>query len=162
MGSNSILPELVSGRGTARRVVEGQSRRCRVQHVRHDRIEIAQNIARRDTQRFDPMFGEQRVTTGVALGPLFKFMCRPIDFDAQPLLSAVEIQNVRTSRMLPTKFQAIRTEAKLCPQRNFGKRHDAAQLARSSNGLTWFAQHCACPTTMRRMVPLPKQSLERI
>ena len=160
--SHLILPEIVSGRGTARRVVEGQARRCRVQHVRHDRIEIAQNIARRDTQRFDPMFGEQCVTTGVALGPRFKFMCRPIDFDAQPLLSAVEIQDVRTSRMLPTKFEAVGAGAKLRPQRNFGERHRTPKLARASDSLARFAQPRACPATMLCMVPLPKQSLGRI
>ena len=160
----SILPELCSGRGTARhrRGVEGRARRRLAKNVPHHGVEIAKDIARGDAQRFDAVCGEQGVPPGISRGPILEAMRLAIDFDAQPRLGAVEIEDIRTRRMLATKFQPVRAGAKLCPQGNFGKREGAAQCSRSSNCLARFAQHSVCPSTMLCMVPLPKQSLGRI
>ena len=163
-GTSSILPELCSGRGTARRSrgVEGQARGRRAQDMRHHRVEFAQHISRRDAQCLDSVFGKKRVSPRISRSLRLETMSLAIDFDAQTGFGAVEIENVRPRRMLATKFQPVRASTKLRPQGHFGERERAAKLACSSNRLARFAQHSACPSTMLCMVPLPKPSLGRI
>lgn len=160
----SILPELVSGRGTARRsrVVEGRARRSHVKNLRHCRVEIAQHIAGGDAQSLDPVFGQQGITPGIFRGSFFKAMSLAIRFDAQPRLGTVEVEDEGSGRMLATKLEPVRAGAELRPQGDLGKREGAAQSARSFDGLSWFSQHRVCPSTQLCIVPLPKQSWGRI
>ena len=52
--ARSILPELASGRGTARRVVEGQSRYGFGHNPAKDRIHIAENVGSGNAECPDP------------------------------------------------------------------------------------------------------------
>jgi len=160
----SILPELRSGRGTARRsrVVEGQAHLCGTHKVRHRRVEVAKDIVRSDPKRSNSMFGEQCISPPISGCSFFEIMCRTIDFDAKSRFGAIEIQDKGTGRMLATKLQSIWASAELGPEGDFGKSQAAAQLARSSDCFSRLAQHCVCPSTVLRTVPLPKTSLGRI
>lgn len=160
----SILPELVSGRGTARRSrgVEGRALCCDMQDVCHHGVEIAQDIARGDPERLDVMRRQNRIPPFIALRPIAKFMRHAINFDAQANLGAVEIKDIGTGRMLATKLQSIRSRSQLRPQSDFGQAQLAAKSARAFYGLARFAQHRPRPSTMLCMVPLTKPSLGKI
>ena len=136
--AQSILPELVSGRGTTRqcRVVEGQFGLCLFNYGAKYSFCVTKHRCRRKPHRLDPRFLKPPVARIVASESVSTLMHFPIDFDGETRVAAEEIQDT----------------------------HIAARRARLS--------HCApaslwCnvlehgPSTMLRMVPLPKTSSGR-
>ena len=127
---NSFLPELVSGRGTVRRTVEGQTRRSLLNDMNEDAIEIRQDLARRYAKGKDPRPCQPKITGGI---PLRRFSSRvrfTIDLDRQSCVAAEEIEDVWTGRVLPTKLQRFRTLAQFPPQQTFGQAQRFAQATR--------------------------------
>ena len=118
--ARSILPELVSGRGTTRRVVEGQaSSRFSHDMTKHD-VHILQNFNGRNPQRLDPGRLQPLVAIRVPLWPITARVRLPVHLDRQPCIAAEEVENVRPAWMLTPKLQAIGPLPKLLPENHFG------------------------------------------
>jgi len=159
--TNLFLPKLCLGRGTARRVVEGQPRQNAIYDLHNHGIKIVEYSRRSDPQSFDTMAGQHSVALGIPFRLIASTMRLAINFYAEARGWAVEIQRIGTGRMLASKFETGRSLTQRRPQQHFRKRHLPAQNARASYCLGWFPEHGAGPSTMLRMVPLPKTSLGR-
>ncbi len=163
-----FLPELVSGRGTARhsRVVEGQTRNASGHYANGNRVQIPQHLKRRNTQRRDAACIEPGITPAIRPGANSAAMPLTIDLDRQSRIAAKEIENVGAARMLPPKLQTARSRSQYLPQQHLRQRHLSAQLPRAlyrSERSRWrlISQHRLSPSTMLRMVPLPETSSGR-
>ena len=162
-----ILPELVSGRGTARRsrVVEGQpcdgERKDRVGDV----IRRGQNARRRDAESADSRLRQPGVAAFVPLAP--HRMGRPIDLDRQSRIGAIGIEYIRPAWMLTAELASARRAAQSLPQQHLRQGHLPSQspcaadtaMARVRRNVL---EHRVHPSTMLRMVPLPETSSGRI
>ena len=149
-GTPSFLPELVSGRGITRRVVEGQSRHTSDHNPPNDSIEVIQNLTRRNAHRGNPCPGKPRIPHRIARRPIAHPVPFTIDLDSQPRIGTIEIQHVHTARMLAAEFQPAWPCAQSAPEQSFGQRHFPTQLARPFHraGLRFrrdVFQHTPCP-----------------
>jgi hypothetical protein len=102
--ARSILRELASGRGTARRVVEGQTRLSFSEDVAKDGVRIRQNLSGRNPQGPDPSSLEPGIADCIPPRPIAARMRLPVYFDRQPGIAAEEIQHIRPGRMLAAKL----------------------------------------------------------
>ena len=164
-----ILPELVSGRGTSRRsrMVEGQACRGFVNYPSKHRVRIVQNVARCDAQRPDPDRFEPSISCPVTDRLIASRVSYAIDFDGQPRVSAKEINDVRTARMLTAKLEATRSLTQPTPENYFRKTHLSPKLACFDRraGASFrrdVFEHPLFPSTVLRTVPLPETSSGRI
>jgi hypothetical protein len=132
-----------------------------VQNKDHDRIKLPQNIDGLNSDRLDAMVGQQRVTLFVADRLIDPVVRVTIDFDAKPRSRAIEVEGKQPGRMLMAKLELKGAFPQLLPKQNLRKRHLASQPLRAFHSRRRFLQHRACPSTMLRMVPLPKTSLGR-
>jgi hypothetical protein len=130
--ARSILPELVSGRGTTRRVVEGQTRPRRNENPPQHGIRIIEKLDRRNAQRFDSRRPQPFIANRIPLWPIATRMGLPVNFDRQPRVTTEEIQHIRTGWMLATELETFRSLPKPMPQDDFGQRHLATEFARGS------------------------------
>ena len=167
--SHSFLPELVSGRGTARRsrVVEGQACSRRIDDIRRAGFSIAHYIGSWNAKRFDSGRREEGIPPCVAAWPVAHIVRDTIDLDAQSCIAAIEIENEIITTVLTSEFEAIGARLKYAPQQHFRKRHLSAQSAGFPNGAGGrfrcnIPEHRIHPSTMLRMVPLPETSSGRI
>jgi hypothetical protein len=165
---SSFLPELVSGRGTARRsrVVEGQARTRFGNDPAQDRIKVPENLGRRNPQRRNPATSQPGIPSRIARRSLPKTMRLAIHLDREPCIAAVEIETERTGRMLVTKLEPGRPLAQFSPQQRLGQAHRTTPRSRSLHGVPapfrrMILEHRTCPSTMLRMVPLPETSSGR-
>ena len=117
--ARSILPELVSGRGTTRRVVEGQASEGFCHDMTKHDLHILQNFNSRNPQRLDPRRRQPVIATRVPRRPITARMCLAVHLDRQPCIAAEEVQNVRPARMLTPKLEAAGTLPKLLPEDHF-------------------------------------------
>lgn len=126
---HSFLPELVSGRRTARRsrVVEGQPRLSRRRNPAHNRLQIIQHIAGRYAQRHNPGCRKPCIPRCVMLRPRAAFVASSVDLDRQSCVAAVKIQNIWSGRVLAAKFQTSRASAQDLPDKHLWQRHCPAQ-----------------------------------
>jgi hypothetical protein len=77
-----ILPELASGRGTTRRVVEGQSRpRFRDDMPKH-RIGVAENIDSSNSQSIDSSGSQPLVTRRISVRPVSERVSFSVHFNS--------------------------------------------------------------------------------
>jgi hypothetical protein len=147
-------------------VVEGQPRSCLGHNILEHCIDIAQHLNRRDPQGCDAAGSEPIVSPLVARRPVAPLMSRAIDFDREPSVAAVEVENINSGGMLPPKLEPAWPLSKRLPEQHFRQGHLAAKLARISNRSVlslWrnVLEHVAGPSTMLRMVPLPETSSGR-
>ena len=164
-GAPSFLPELVSGRGTARRsrVVEGQAGADFGDDAAQNRVGVPQDFYRRDAQGCDAGLKQP----GVALRPVAPVMRFTVYFDRQAGVAAKEIEAVRPGGMLPTEFYTSLLFAKDPPEDHLRQRHFTPKATRVANS-AFSSLRCdvpeqgAGPSTMLRMVPLPETSSGRI
>ena len=131
IGRTSFLPELVSGTGTARRVVEGQTRRGFGKDQPENSIRIAQHIARSNTQRGNASARKPGIAHGVLCGPIAEAMHSAVDLDRQPRIAAKEIEHEISAGMLAAEFETAGALTQRPPQQHFGQREFSAQLARA-------------------------------
>jgi hypothetical protein len=169
MRTISILPELVSGRGTARRsrVVEGQPQDRLRDNSAHYGIKVRKHLASRDSQSLDSSGTEPRVSRGVSLGSTATVMRFSVELDGEPRIAAEEVEIVRPGRMLASELQTCGSGSKHLPEEHFREAHFAAQAAclpNRSSSASWrdVLEHGVGPSTMLRMVPLPETSSGRI
>jgi len=165
----SILPELVSGRGTARqsRVVEGQSGAGSGYDGHCSGIAITQDVGRADANRLYARLKEPAITRFVSLWPKAVFMRATVNLDGKSRVAAVEVDNVGAARMLASKFHALWARAQHTPQQHLRQAHRTSKSSRLRDGTgfsLWsrIAKHKDYPSTMLRMVPLPETSSGRI
>ena len=104
--ARSILPELVSGRGTSRRsrMVEGQPRGGLRRNPTQHRIRVAENIGRRNPQRLNPGRSQPPIPGRIPLRSVTPRVGLSIHFYRQPRIAAEEIQNVRPGGMLAAEL----------------------------------------------------------
>jgi hypothetical protein len=165
----SFLPELVSGRGTARqsRVVEGQPG-CRFGNdATDDPVGVPQYLHCRNTKRRNPGPKKPRIARFVAQGAVAASMGFAVDFDSQPRVAAEKVENERPGRMLAAKFEAGWALSERLPNLHLWHAHFSAKASRAANGDRaglWcdVFEHASGPSTMLRMVPLPEKSSGRI
>jgi hypothetical protein len=148
-------------------VVEGQAQDRFCHDPAHHAIEVRQHLPSRDSHRFDTRSSEPAVSRGVAGGTVSPLMGFAVDLYRKACIAAEEVEVVRAGRMLASEFQACRSGSKHLPEENFRKAQFSAEAARLSNGSSSAArrdvlEHCGCPSTMLRMVPLPETSSGRI
>ena len=163
IASRSILLELVSGRGTARRVVEGKPR-CRFhQDERHDSTNVTQHIPRWNAQRGNPGPSEIDVAHRVAFRPVAARMAFPVDLDREPRIAAKEIQNIGAAGVLAAEFEAARSGSKRAPKQYFRQAHRAPQLPRPRNAATFgfgrdILEQSISPPSVLRTATSPRQA----
>jgi hypothetical protein len=164
-----FLPELVSGRGTARRSrgVEGCALPNTLRNEEQNTLEVVQNIGGRNAQRLDPARAKPSIPGSITSRPIAPRVRLAIHFDAKLRPIAVEIERIRSRGMLLAPFKPGLRAAKLLPQQHFGQRHLPPQFARSVIGFAGTPDHLPAPkrrinrSTMLRMVPLPETSSGR-
>ena len=81
-----------------------------------------------DPKGADPLPCQVRVAAGIVFSAVR--MRRPIHFDAEPRLGAVEIEDVRSERVLATEVEALRVAAKHSPEQLLGLREVSPQRLR--------------------------------
>ena len=158
-----FLPELVSGRGTTRRVVEGKPRRRFNQNEHHNRTDVIQYIARRYAHCANPDLREICIANGVARGLIPARMGFAIDFDRQPGIAAEEVEDVRTAGVLTPEFETVRACPKNTPKDHFRQAHQMTQLAGARNSATLrlgcdILEHPLSPPSVLRTVTSPRQA----
>ena len=165
VGRFSILPELVSGRGTARRsrVVEGKSAARRRNDGGDRRAQVPQHISGRNAQRGNSLTSEPRIARCVSLRAIPAIMGDAVDLDSQLGIAAKEVQNVSARRMLAAEFQPARPPAQFAPDQHFGQSHVPAQLARLWHGLAFglgrnIPEHRISPPPCFAWSPSPRQA----
>ena len=163
-----VLPELASGRGTARqrRVVEGQSCSSRSNDRIENRPDVTKNFRRRYPEGLYSGGSHPPVASRVSAGSVAAIMDLAVNFDRQTGIAAEKVQDVGAAGMLAAKLQAVRPLSQRLPEHDLGKGHFATQPAcRADASLSSFRcdvlKHF-CPSTMLRMVPLPEPSSGRI
>ena len=124
-----ILPELVSGRGTARhsRVVEGKTRLCFVNNPPKHRVSIVQHVTGRYPQSGNSRRVKPGVSSCIAHGLISAGVAFAIDLDCKSCVTAEEIQNVRTARVLAAELQSGWALPETIPEDHLRKAHFAAK-----------------------------------
>jgi hypothetical protein len=165
---NSFLPELVSGRGTARRsrAVEGQASARFRHNPAYDRIKIIEKVARGDTKRLNSSGAQPFVASCVPGWSVASRMDFAVDFNGQPSIAAKRIENIRSGWMLASEFEPTWVLPEHLPQKHLRERHLTAKMASVSHsplsGLRRdILEHEPCPSTVLRTVPLPETSSGR-
>jgi hypothetical protein len=162
----SILPELDSGRGTARRVVEGETRKRLPKHETKNGFQISQHVARADAQGRYASLGKPGIAPFVPLRAITKTVCVAIDLDCKPGVGAKEIDDVSAAGMLPPELQSPRAFTQLSPKDHFRQRHLATQpagLVDLSGLWPWrnIAKHVLSPSVSASHRHLPETSSGR-
>ena len=153
--SHLILSELVSGRGTARRVVEGKARHRLLDDVAHDGNQISQHLPRRNPQRPNIGMKEIRIAQFIVRRPIAARMCFAVYLDRQSRIAAEKVEDVGTAGVLATEFEAARPCSKHLPQQHFWQAHGAAQLASARDAASFsswrdiFEQPLSPPSVLR-------------
>ena len=163
-----IHPELVSGRGTARRsrVVEGEMRPRRIDNVGERGFQIRQHILRQNTQCGNSVPGKPRVARFIQQGTAAKIMRSAVDLNRQTGIAAEEIEHIGSAWMLAAEFEAAGALAQFRPQQNFGQGHVLTQLSGAvdfSRFRLWrdIFQHRNYPSVSASHCHLPETSSGR-
>jgi hypothetical protein len=124
-------------------------------------LQVAEHLARRNAEGFEPSLRQPLGTPLVALRLIPHRMNLAIDFDRQPALETGEVEHETSHRELPPKAEFTRPLPKLLPKQHFRQGHAPAQVASETD----VAVRCAdCPvlhpravgpSTALRAVPLP-------
>ncbi len=104
-----------------------------------------QNIHSRNTNDLDSLFAQPPVTTLVTHRIVTHIVRKTVDFDTDPGLGTIKIENICAQRMLAAELDAIGLPAKQFPEQHFGQRHFGTQLA------------CSCKVSRKflaRQIPL--------
>ena len=96
------------GEGDRRTAVEGLARGRFGEDASDNGIQIAQHVACRYAQCLHAMMLQQSIAFGVTRRLVGAIMCFAIDLDAQFGSGAIEIEHIRSGRMLVAEFQAGR------------------------------------------------------
>ncbi len=118
-------------------------------------VSILQNIASGDVQHPVAILQQKCIARSIARRTVATIVRLPIDFHDEAALLAIEVDDVRTDRMLSAKFEAGYRPAYALPYQHFGQAHFASKFARGVHFRATFGRHA--PSTTLRAVPLPLQ-----
>src|SRR5690349_12741688 len=79
-------------------------------------LKIVPHVHRADTQRLDALASAPGVPADVAIRIGTEVMCKAIHLDRKRGFEAEEVQDVRTKRMLTTKFESCRAALQHVPE----------------------------------------------
>ncbi len=138
-GNSRISAPAKRGRGTARSAVEGASASkhlCRHSNDRISRfVDLTSQFACGNAHHRHAACLKPGVAPNVALRPIAHVVTHPINLDSKTCLGAIEIENIRADRMLPTKHRlSRRTLTQSVPQPHFRYRQRAPQAASVTDG----------------------------
>jgi len=85
----------------------------------NDRIQIRQNVNRRYPHHAAAVGSKIRISNGIVLRSIAAVVRLAVDFNRKRGLVAVEIDDVRTCRLLTPEFQAVRTGSERTPEDHF-------------------------------------------
>ena len=163
--SSLILPQLVWGRGTVRRTVEGRTLACVGVEEGQYPFHVPQHLRGRDTQGRNSIPGKPSIAQRILVGPVSTIVGLSVRFHAQLRSIAVKIENIWSRRMLFAPLVPGLTSSKLLPQQNFRQAHFASKrsraairFARAFDHMAGSVSRFARPSTMLRMVPLPREA----
>ena len=122
-----------------------------------------QHVAGVEAQHAYAFPQQPRVPSIIASGPARQTVRRAIDGEPSP--GRVEVEDVRTDRMLPSEPDATHAgPAKVTPEQDFRQGHLATQAAGAGEGFGGGAHLMvlprATPSTTLRAVPLPRPAGE--
>ena len=123
-GKIAILPGS-PGRGTSRRLVEGYPFTHAFNNQGYNRTDICKHLARRNTQRLDSAFAQERIAPHIALGPVPAVVGLSVDFDGQTRRGTEEIEDIVAGRVLAAELEAAGALLEHGPERRFRRRHCA-------------------------------------
>jgi hypothetical protein len=98
-------------------------------------VEVVQHLRRVDAEYTDLAKAEPFVAGGVPFGAVAAFVGFAVDLHRQIDFGAVEVEDVRASRMLAAPLQARGSLAELAPEEDFGQAHGAPELLGAGDGL---------------------------
>jgi len=124
--------------------------------------DVAENIARRNTQDSDGLARKPGVTRGIPLGSITHVVRHAIDLDHQSNLGAKEIEHIGTGRMLPSELEATGPRPQFAPQQALRQGQATTQPSCPFDRFPRARQHRDFPSTMLRMVPLPVPGRNRV
>jgi len=84
-------------------------------------IQIAKNIARRNSKRRKPTLLHLPVALAVMCNLMWRVVKRSIDFDCEALAQAGEIEAILTDRVLTAEFEPAGTRPERLPQADLGR-----------------------------------------
>ena len=155
-----ILPG--TGRGTARRVVEGQALQASLHDEIHNGAQIGKHVASWNPQNVHGVASQPPIPILVPLRLVSAIVRLSVDLDRERGIETIEVEYIGAGGMLSAELDTCGTLAQFAPKKHFRQCHGLAKRARVSDGFSWSHQHCASPSTMLRMVPLPETSSGRI
>ena len=91
---SSFLPELVSGRGTARRVVEGETLHAGRNDPLNHGTQIGQHFTRRNAQGRNASLRKPRIARRVTSWPVTHAMPFAVDFNGKVRIVAKEVEHI--------------------------------------------------------------------
>ena len=103
MNSCKFLSMQGMGRGTSRRLVEG---RGRSDECVGDRVHIMQHVGGRDADEMQAPGANERGPPEITFGPIATAVDLSVDLDRKLCGGAVEVEHVRTERVLTTELDA--------------------------------------------------------
>ena len=162
---SSILPELVSGRGTARRsrVGEGKPRTSCGYNRFRSTIAVAQHFRSPDAKRLNSSLMKPPIADFIVSRSRPVLMRLAVDFHREFCVAAIEIEHVGSARMLPTKLDTVWPRPKHAPQKNLRKAHfppePSSLVNRTSSCLrSGIAKHGNPPPPCFARSPSPRQA----
>ncbi len=138
-----------TGRGTTRRVVEGQALHV-LDDRRNDSFRASQNLGSGNPEDGYTARRQPPIPRLIALRTITAAVRFAVDFHREPQGSAIEVEHIGSGGMLSSKLMSARTFSKFAPQQTFRQAQFATKFSRVAYGRSWSVQHRACPSTMLR------------
>jgi len=89
-------------------------------------IEVLQHVRRRNSHGSDFRLSKPLVASSVACWCVPEPMNCAVHFDAQARMLAIEVQHIRTGRVLSPELQPVGARAQVLPENDFRQRHPSA------------------------------------
>jgi hypothetical protein len=93
-----------------------------------DRLKIPHHVNGGNPERRDAQRGQCRIASGIAFRAVAHVMGHTVDLDREFRGRAVEIEDIRTERMLAAKAHAFRSGAEMLPELHFGRGQVATEV----------------------------------
>jgi hypothetical protein len=127
-GALKLLPQLVWGRGTVRRTVEGRALARDAADQPYYAVQVGENLAGRNSECQDAMLRDPGIALRVLPWLVTALMRFAVDLNAQLRAIAVEIEIIFASRMLLAPVEARLLPAELAPKQPLRQAHLPPQL----------------------------------
>ena len=144
-----------TGRGTIRRMVEGNARRRGLNDMLDNGVLVLKHLSGGNAQHHDLVASQPLIALGIPLRTITEAMTFAVHLDRQPYLGTEKIEHIRTSRMLPPELETSGPSTQRTPQQSFGQTQRLSQSPCPFDGVPRSGEHSAFPSTALRAVPLP-------